>query len=301
MTAYADFKAKSILVKDVNETSITPGLLTLTDVSTLSVAPSSISCNIPFTISNATLGSTTGLTVTSSDNSTNLATTAFVKAQSYLTAASLSAYATISSLSEYVKLTITQTWSALQTFSSGIATNMWNATTTTSAMTIGSNLTTGTLTIGTSTSITTLNGNTTISQFAAPITPNYSYPISSGKIGYSTFVQNTAAVNVGDYDGRTLATLSVPPGVWGIMGHTTISSTGTGTIYSLVCISNVNNVFNTVHMSHNQPRGTNYNTDINVSGIVTNSTASNVNWYLVGIMGFGGNFTNSYLYIVRLA
>jgi hypothetical protein len=302
MTTFADFKAKSILVKDVNETSITPGLLTLTDVNTLSVTPSSLSCNTPFTISNATLGAATGVTVSSTDNSTNLATTAFVKGQSYLSSASLATYATISSLVDYAKLAVAQTWSALQTFSSGIATNLWNATTATSTMTIGSNLTTGTLTLGTSTSSTTLNGNTTLSQLASPITPNYSYPISSGKVGYSTFVQNTAAVTVGDYNPRTLATLSVPPGVWGIMGHTTISSTGTGnTTYSLVCISDVNNGFNTVHMSHNQPRGTNYNTDINVSGIVTNSTAGNVNWYLVGIMGFGGNFTNNYLYIVRLA
>jgi hypothetical protein len=168
-------------------------------------------------------------------------------------------------------------------------------------MTIGSNLTTGTITIGTSTSSTTLNGNTTISQFASPISPNYSYPISSGKIGYSTFVQGTT-VTVGDYNPKNLATLSVPPGVWGVMGHTTISSTGTGnTIYSLVCMSTISNTFNTVHMSHNQPRGTNYNTDINVSGIITNSTAININWYLVGLMGFGGNFTNNYLYIVRLA
>ena len=301
MTTYADFKAKSILVKDVNETAIAPGFLTMKDgTRTLSVTPSSLSCDGSFTISNATLGTTTGVTVSSTDNSTNLATTAFVKAQSYTTG-SLSAYATISSLADYAKLAIAQTWTALQTFS-GIATNLWNGTSATSAMTIGSNLTTGSLTLGTSTSSTTLNGNTTISQLASPITPNYAYPVSSGKIGYYTFVQGTTVIVAGDFLTRNLATLSVPPGVWGIMGHTTISGTNTAnTIYGLVCITSVSNTYNTTHMSHNQPRGTNYSTDINVSGIVTNSTASNVNWYLVGVMGVGGDYTNNYLYIVRLA
>jgi len=299
---FADFKAKSILVKEVNETLISPGRLTVNEgLRTLSLFPSSLSCNGSLTISNATLGAATGVTVSSEDNSTNLATTAFVKAQSYLATIPSGTYATITSLADYVKFAIAQTWTALQTFTLGIVTNVISATTATSAMTIGSNLTTGSLTVGSSTSSTTLNGNTTLLQLASPITPNYTYPLASGKVGYSTFVQN-AAISVVEHTPKTLVTLSVPPGVWGIMGHTTISSTGTGnTIYSLVCISDVNNGYNTVHMSHNQPRGTNYNTDINVSGIVTNSTANNVNWYLVGIMGFGGNFSNNYLYIVRLA
>jgi hypothetical protein len=301
MTTYADFKAKSILVKDINETAIGSGALTLTEgTRTLSFLPSSLSSNQGFAISNATLGTATGVTVSADDNSTNLATTAFVKAQSYLSTIPSGTYATMTSFADYVKFTIAQTWSALQTFS-GIVTNVINATSATSAMTIGSNLTTGSLTIGSSTSSTTLNGNTTVSQLATPIRPSYTYPLASGKVGYYTSVQGTT-VSVGDYNPKNLATLSVPPGVWGIMGHTTVSSTGTGnTIYSLVCISNVSNGFNTVHMSHNQPRGTNYNTDINVSGIVTNSSASNVNWYLVGVMGIGGNFSNNYLYMVRLA
>jgi hypothetical protein len=300
MTSNSEFKAGSIKVKYINETEITPDALTINDGKTVTLTALSLSSNGPFTISNATLGATTGVTVPTSENSTKIATTAYVKAQLYATTASLSSYALITSLAEYAKMAVSQTWAALQTFSSGIATNLLNATTATSAMTIGSNLTTGTLTIGTSTSSTTLNGNTAINSLSAPITPAYSYPISSGKIGYTISVESATAINVGEYDPRNLGTLSVPPGVWGTMGHTRISSTGSP-VYSLVCISNASNTFNTLHMSHNQPTGTNFSTNINVSGIITNSSSSNVNWYLVGIMGYPGNFTNNFFYIVKLA
>ena len=285
MTTFSDFKVGSVLVKDVNETSITPGLLTITNVSTsLSVTPSSISCNAPFTISNATLGTTNGVTVSTSDNSTNLATTAFVKAQSYLTSASLAVYATISSLSEYAKLTILQTWSALQTFSSGIATNVCNATTSTSAMTIGSNLTTGTLTIGTSS--TTLNGNTTLSQLASPITPNYSYPISSGKVGYTVYLTNPNTVNAIAGNPTVLLNISVPKGIWLITAHANISNSNPVT-YTLMCF-NTTSAITTASNCHNQPSGADFTTDISLTAVI--QVTSDTTYYLVGQLGFNGAF-----------
>ena len=295
---YVDIHVKSLLVKDVNETSITPALLTVKDSSsTLTLTPSSISCNTPFTLSNATFRATTGVTVSTSDNSTNLATTAFVKAQSYLTTASLAAYVTLSSLSEYAKMSIARTWTALQTFSSGIATNLLNATTDTSVMTIGSNLTTGTLTIGTSTSSTTLNGNTTISQFAVPITTNYSYPVSYGKVGF--LISNTST-NVSTIANTpvVVVSVSIPPGVWSITGHARVTA-GTNT-YSSISVT-TGTVLDTTKMYHKQPAGSSYDTNINITVFVTNETAGNVTWNLVGQCGFNGTFLENSMIAARIA
>jgi len=287
MTTFADFKVGSISVKDVNETTVAPGRLTIKDgTGTLSVTPSSLSCDTSFTISNATLGSATGVTVNSDDNSTNLATTAFVKAQSYLSAASLAAYATVATLSDYAKLAVAQTWTALQTFSSGIATNLWNATTATSTMTIGSNLTTGTLTLGTSTSSTTLNGNTTLSQLAAPITPNYSYPISSGKVGYTVYLTNPSNVNASTGNPTVLLTLSVPKGVWLITAHANIMNANPVT-YTLMCFNTTTGI-TTASNCHNQPSGADFTTDISVTTVI--QATSDTTYYLVGQLGFNGTF-----------
>ena len=296
---YVDINVKSLLVKEVNETAITSGLVTVKDgTRTLSLTPSSLSCDSSFTISNATLNAVTGVTVSSTDNSTNLATTAFVKAQSYLSASLMTAYATIASLADYAKLSIAQTWSALQTFSSGIATNVFNGISATSAMTMGSNLTTGTLALGTSTSSTTLNGNTTISQFAAPTTPNYSYPISSGKIG--CLLSNTSA-NVSTTAGTpvVVVSLSIPPGVWSITGHVQLSSSGTNT-YSIISVT-TGTVLDITKRCHNQPAGIGYATNINITVFVTNETAGNVTWNLVGQIGFNGTFMANSMIAARLA
>jgi len=286
-TTFSDFKVGSISVKDVNEATIAPGLLMIKDgTRTLTVTPYSLSCDGNFTISNATLGTTTGVTVSSSDNSTNLATTAFVKAQSYLTTASLSVYATASSLSDYAKRTIAQTWSALQTFTVGIVTNVINATTTTSAMTFGSNLTTGTLTFGTSTSSTTLNGNTTLSQLASPITPNYSYPVSSGKIGYTLYLTNPSNINATNGNPTVLLTLSVPKGVWLITAHANIMN-ASPVSYTLMCF-NTTTAITTASNCHNQPSGADFSTDISLTSVI--QATSDTTYYLVGQLGFNGTF-----------
>jgi hypothetical protein len=261
------------------------------------MTPSSISCNTPFTISNVMIGATTGVTVNSTDNSTNLATTAFVKSQSYLSSVSLATYATISSLVDYAKLSIAQTLTALQTFSSGIATNLFNGITSTSAMTIGSNLTSGTLTIGTSTSSTTFNGNTTISQFAAPITPNYTYPVASGKVG--CLISNTSSnVSTTANTPIVVVSVSIPPGVWSITGHVQVSS-GTNTYTSISVTTGT--VLDTTKMYHKQPAGVSYNTNINITVFVTNETAGNVTWNLVGQCGFNGTFLANSMIAARIA
>jgi hypothetical protein len=286
---FPDFKVGSIKVKDtgINETTITPGLLTMNNGNTLTLTASSLSTYGPFTISNATLGATTGVTVTSTDNSTNLATTAFVKAQSYVTSAILASYATTASLVEYAKSSLAQTWSALQTFSSGIATNLLNATTATSVMTIGSNMTTGTVTLGTSTSSTTLNGNTAINSLSAPITPAYSYPLSFGKVGYTIYL-NGSYVGASTNNPVSLLTIPVPKGVWLITSHANISSSGNST-YSFICINSNTGINGTVN-AHNQPSGTWFTTDISLTVVIQNINDANEIYYLVGQLGFAGGF-----------
>jgi len=296
---YVSINVKSLLVQDVNQTSISPSNIVLQDgTRTLTVTPSSLSCDGSFTISNATLGTTTGVTVSSEDNSTNLATTAFVKSQSYLSASSMSVYATIASLSEYAKRTIEQTWTALQTFSSGIATNVWNGIAGTSTMEIGGNLTTGSLTLGTSTSSTTLNGNTTITQFASPMTTNYSYPVSSGKIG-CLLSNTTSNLSTTANTPLVVAFLSLPPGVWAITGHVQVSSSGTNN-YSSISVT-TGTVVDTTKMYHKQPTGISYNTNINMTVFVSNETAQNVTWNLVGQIGFNGTFLNNSMIAARIA
>jgi hypothetical protein len=164
-------------------------------------------------------------------------------------------------------------------------------------MTIGSNLTTGTLTIGTSTSSTTLNGNTTISQFAVPITTNYSYPVSYGKVGF--LISNTST-NVSTIANTpvVVVSVSIPPGVWSITGHARVTA-GTNT-YSSISVT-TGTVLDTTKMYHKQPAGSSYDTNINITVFVTNETAGNVTWNLVGQCGFNGTFLENSMIAARIA
>jgi hypothetical protein len=151
-------------------------------------------------------------------------------------------------------------------------------------MTIGSNLTTGTLTIGTSS--TTLNGNTTLSQLASPITPNYSYPISSGKVGYTVYLTNPNTVNAIAGNPTVLLNISVPKGIWLITAHANISNSNPVT-YTLMCF-NTTSAITTASNCHNQPSGADFTTDISLTAVI--QVTSDTTYYLVGQLGFNGAF-----------
>jgi len=157
----------------------------------------------------------------------------------------------------------TRTWGALQTFNAGMVTNAIDPTTTGGTLLIGNGATTNNIEVATSASrsvvlhlgdgnnstgavhigngtsssgnVQILNGAgstgtinlgsaTSTTNLGVPLSPTYTYPVASGKIGFiltGTFADVPNLVVNTDYQ---LASLSIPAGVWIIQGSCGLTS-----------------------------------------------------------------------------
>lgn len=232
----------------------------------------------------------------------------------------------------------TQTWGALQTFNAGMVTNAINPTTAGGTLTIGQaatnnnvevasiasrsavlhlgdgNNSTGAVHIGNGTSssnnVQILNGTgstgtitlgsaTSTTSLGCPLTPTYSYPITSGKVGFTTTVTaaNTAAVQNAT---ATLITISLPKGVW-FVSFTTGLTTSTGGIFRLG-ISETTNTLTGARALNTFQGASSIPPNINTSVVLSHNDGVNKTYYGVALYSLtGGTWTGIEMYATRLA
>jgi len=129
-----------------------------------------------------------------------------------------------------------------------------------------------------STSALQLNASGNI-QWNRPITPNYNYPLSSGQIGsmVTNYVNPTTNTVVGTFSGvRTLATVSLTPGVYILIGRIAYASVSNG--FGKLCWNTTETISNDTSQDNTYTTGVNIH--MSISNIVTVTT--NTTYYLVG-------------------
>lgn len=149
---------------------------------------------------------------------------------------------------------------------------------------------TGTIFLGSATSTTSLG---------CPLTPAYSYPITSGKVGFTTTVTaaNVAATqNATD----TLVSISLPKGLW-FISFTTGLTTSTAGFFRLG-ISETTNTLTGARALNTFQGTSSIPPNINTSVVLSHNDGVNKTYYGVALYSLtGGTWTGIEMYATRLA
>jgi len=259
----------------------------------LSIAIGSLSAIINIggttTLTNFVGRTTSSYTLLASDNSTNISTTSWVT-------------------SNFAKLSAANFWTAVNTFTAGLNTSvignislasgyyLWDSANTT--VNIATN-TAYPLNLGGLTNTTTVNGGivnigtasvSTVSlsgtlNFNSPITPLYSYPVSSSQIGY-TLQENITATTVTSGAFMPLLTrVTLPAGVWMITYSCRfVAATGSFNATDAYCYGDQNTVINppiqVVGLTYAVPISTGFGLTGNFVVVSNGSTTYNVGYLL---------------------
>jgi hypothetical protein len=229
-------------------------------------------------------------------------------------------------------LAAANSWSGLQTFSSGIITDtinpisggtllIGNATTTTNVevasvagrsvvLHLGDgNGSGGAINIGNGTNATnnvqilngtgstgtiTLGSSTSFNVLGCPLSPNYSYPVASGRIGATIAGTNAGTLNLVAGTSKTLSTIVIPTGIWVI--HGSFSGYANST-YLTIGLSTTNNsvVSGLVAINTSAVAGTSPAT------VLTFIVSTATTYYLVGVAGTSGTTTSVVFNARRIA
>ena len=149
---------------------------------------------------------------------------------------------------------------------------------------------TGTINLGSATSTTSLG---------CPLTPTYSYPITSGKVGFTTTVTaaNVAAVQNAT---STLVSISLPKGVW-FISFTAGLTTSTAGFFNLGISETTNTQVGARGLSAyigNSP----IPPTVTGTAVLSHNNGVNKTYYGVGLYSLtGGTWTGIEMYATRLA
>lgn len=232
----------------------------------------------------------------------------------------------------------TRTWGALQTFNGGMVTSFVDPTTPGGTLTIGHGATnnnievasipsrstilhlgdgdnsSGAVHIGNGTSssnnVQILNGTgstgtinlgsaTSTTSLGSPLTPNYAYPITAGKVGFTTTV---TAVNVAAVQNATatLITISLPKGVW-FISFTAGLTTSTAGFFNLG-INDITNSFVGARGQSAYIGTTSIPPTITATTVLSHNDGVNKTYYGVALYSLtGGTWNQISMYATRLA
>lgn len=263
-----------------------------------------------------------GLTASNIENSTIVATTQFVN--NFFT---------------YIR-TLPWTWSGIQSFTGGITANIINPVTVGGTLTIGNNVSgdvfiaaqvgrTGILHLGDgnnssgaihigngsnatnnvnllngtgSTGVLNLGSATSTTRVNTPLTPNYTYPVSSGKLGFINSVSVASlAVTPGTAQNLTQLT-SLPAGVWFLQIDTYLTVGMVNGSFVTLGINTTSATLagaraqNTIYVNGTTPAPTN-------STSMTVSISAATTYYAIGLSNIAGtyNWTNIVFSATRIA
>jgi hypothetical protein len=195
----------------------------------------------------------------------------------------------------------TRTWGALQTFNAGMVSSAIDPTTVGGTLAIGNGAVTNVVNIMTASNTGTLSlgsSGSTIS-LNTSLTPNYTYPVAAGKVGFTTTV---TAVNVAAVQNAsaTLLSISLPKGIWFVSFTAGLTTTTTG--FFNLGISELSNSLVGARGQSSFTGATPIPPTNTATTVLSHNDVVNKTYYGVALYSLtGGTWTGIEMYATRLA